>query len=246
MTSPTSSSNMNSTLQCAIKIEQLNSYVLDFSSENISFTKALADGINLQAEQYYLKRSKASVNIRHAEINAKGFGPTSLLVKMFAQIVHDDKKSEECLKENPDLMTEQNLKTLLDWCLSEEIDNNFSSMENTLNQATIMKSILYLINTTKNERIQCIELFFFRLSSSPFHKNDFEREYKILHEKIRSRALEISQKFSDEDEEEKRLIEQGYAQNLILKSLPKDLKHAVTTRDLQRFKSVLMQMPEDE
>jgi hypothetical protein len=33
------------------------------------------------------------------------------------------KMSEEFLKQNPDLLTEEITQALIDWCLSEEVDN---------------------------------------------------------------------------------------------------------------------------
>ncbi|UJR27137.1 hypothetical protein I4U23_008436 [Adineta vaga] len=220
-----SSSNVNSSvsvLESAIKIEQLNAYVLDFSPENISFTRQLADGINHEADLCYYTCFSTIVDTRNSEINEKEFGPKSLPIKLYSQIVQDNKKSEEYLKKNPDLISEKNLQTLFDWCLNEEIDNNIKRNENIFE---------FFFNGKHSESNNDHEKHFTFdqynekqsnpiVSSNTFYKNEFERELEASHQEIRTRALEIGQTFSKEDEEEKYLIEQGV--NLRFDSLALD------------------------
>ena len=56
-------------------------------------------------------------------VNAKTFGPQSLTITSYSQLVKDDKNSEDFLKQNPDLLTEETIQILIDWCLSEDVNN---------------------------------------------------------------------------------------------------------------------------
>jgi len=76
-------------------------------------------------------------------------------------MLHNYEESQTYLEKHPQLASEETARHLFDWCIDQEMSDNYSRMERIAHQMMVIEFILVLMKFSKEDVFQCITAFFY-------------------------------------------------------------------------------------
>ncbi|XP_059189548.1 hsp90 co-chaperone Cdc37 isoform X2 [Centropristis striata] len=158
--------------------------------------------------------------------------------------------SQQYLSDNPHLVCEETANCLVVICIDFEIDEKHALMEQVAHQAIVMQFILDLARTLEVDPRGCFRKFFSKIKTADKPYQDaFDRELKLVKERIRSCAearMEDAMREMEEEEKQKRLGPGGLDPVEVYESLPKDLQKSFDEKNLQMLQEGLSKLDLEE